>query len=215
MAIRSVNRYPINKVDNIDSVKHAKAGNARVEKIEKLRPVDYGFNPTTLYLKELYDIIKAEKAEANKQDISKMDFEEFQDYLKKMQNEMKNSINTKNMNQEQILMLQDLFSSIQNNKNNINEIAPIVIKEQVKDFDVDEMRQFFKRNHQLFEESGILHFSISNIDEMEDSDILKIQNILVKKLVDVHDLFYYNKTFSAYEHSYQNMTEFDSNGLEA
>lgn len=129
MDIKSYNRIQsnISSVGSYNSVNQN--ADTSVTKVSPIKGVTHGFNPANLYLLQLNKSILKDEYSYSKEEISKMDFDEFEEYLNKFKNNMNNNIDTelslKGLNTEQILLLQDLFLQEDDENNLFSESKPL------------------------------------------------------------------------------------------
>ncbi len=219
MSIKSYNRLNANSVrqlNRLDNVSNASSNGYVVGRIEPVEEVKAGFNATSLYLAKIYKDLRDKKDDRAKSKVKDMSFNEFVYFFNNVQDDyVKNNFKiTEELSREQILLMQDILSSINKNFDVFGNSKPIIIFEDIEKMDSNTFRKFLFEHEEIFSNSGLFH-SDDNVFEMTDEDIFNLKDLLLIKVRDIQDLFYYNKAFRKYEKSYNDMAYFESDGVNA
>lgn len=218
MSIRPYSRYKADTISRVNSANYVNnvSKDTVVTRVERVASVTHGFNPATLYLVKLAKILKEEKKmKDKKKKIKYMTLEEMKEYLHFLQEESDedNEVDLLEMNDQQILYIQDILTTIEDSTYKINGIEPIIIDQDITSMNTEEVRKFLTKNKKLFSESGLFHYDLLNVENLSDAEILEIKVMIISKINDIHDLFYYNKAALEYEKSYDNMSYINSEGV--
>ncbi len=221
MKINSYSKFQANTIRQIDSTQNVSdisRGNDRIERVEAVKYVTPGFNATTLYLFKLAKHLKENsKFKGKNKKFKDMTFEEFTEYIFSISDDVLDDDEhlERNMKDEQLLFLQDILSAIEDGKEKENSSKPIVIVDDIANMELYEFRKFLITHREIFSQSGFFHYEIGDIKDISDKKLLEIKRMVVRKIIEIHDLFYYNKAFSEYEKTYNNIADINSNGLNA
>lgn len=136
MEIKSYNRVQSN-IKNIDAIYSTnRSADSSITKISPIKSVTHGFNPANLYLLQLGKTVVDDEYNYSKEDISKMDFDEFEEYLYKLKNKIDKNIDVelsiKGLKEEQILLLQDIFSQNDDISSMINAVESSIKNEDTE-----------------------------------------------------------------------------------
>lgn len=217
--VNGIKNNSISKVNKINHIMPTNIDDKRIDKVVETRKISSGISPQNLFMLKVLDLKNKrdnddEKDIINNEEIANMTLPEFENYLSEIES-LNNygSFKLPKMTDEQILMLQDLLSSNKDENFKLIGTEPIIINEDIASKNIYEMKEFINENKDIFSSTGIIHKNVDDVNLLSDNDVIEIQHLLLSKLNKMSDLFYYNKAFSKYEQSYENMATFYSEGL--
>ncbi len=219
MSIKSYNRLNANSIrqlNRVETINSTSNGGYVVSRVQPVDEVKAGFNATSLYLAKIYKDLREKKDDKARARVKDMSFNEFVYFFNDVQNDyVKNNFKiTEELSREQILLMQDILLSINKNASIFENDKQVVILEDIDKMDNNEFRKFLFEHNEIFSNSGLFH-SNDNVFEMTEEDIFNLKDLLLIKIRDIQDLFYYNKAFKKYEKSYNDMAYFESDGVNA
>ncbi len=220
MDINSYNKYQVNSIRRVNNVHYVSNsnGDSVVAKIQAVKEVMPGFNPATLYLVKLAKALRnKDKITIRGKKIKEMTLEEFEEFILTLQDDFSDNENSfsSHMKDEQMLLMQDLLSAVTEDENTIFGVLPIVIDEDIENMNNEEFKNYLYTHKEMIQENGLIYVNYDELSSVSDEKLLEYKKILISRLREVKDLFYYNKAMIGYEKSYDNIAEINSNGLKA
>ncbi len=114
----NLQRNAINQLNKLDKINRVSTGEYVVSRVAKVQEVNPGFNATTLYLAKIYKELRKRnelKKKLNGRSLKNMSLEEFKEFFYSLKKELveEDSSFDEDLNDHQILYIQDVLSSIE------------------------------------------------------------------------------------------------------